>query len=344
MMEFVGSLPRAIQDELAESNELEYCHSRKDAREMVERNFTCRLDRAPFPFDDPQFFGSCGAAGCASDSSTQSLLFSDFEEFREGECGSCLNRACFVSRLQKWRSHVLAKIEKGEEGLVYFSRNYSGTITYDDGRTIEPIQSWELQSKHRVKIGKKADEGSRRAIDLTNPDKPRSVYLVPIARRTPEGTADTGADTSELPTTKAEEKRRMLQARRWAAANAALVEALEGSKMSQITEYSVFKLSSVFGLPFQRMGRDDSWELLDSRDNDAHLDATWAGLVSIFTERLRCEKVSDTPKAIPEMEKVAALIGFDLEQAKRDADKQLPPPKAWGDNIDPHTLESIEAA
>jgi len=340
MMEFLGSLPREVQDELAENGELDCCRTRKEAKEIVDKRYTCRLDAAPFPLDDERFFGECGESGCASDSSAQPLLFGDFEQ---SKCGRCLNRACFNDRLMKWRTHVLTEIERGEEGLVYFSRNYAGKMELADGRTVHPLQQWELASKHKLKTGRKADKGSRRAIDLSNPDKPRSVYLVPMSAAG-SGAGAVASDTTapEVPTDKAGERRDKLQARRWAKVLEALTERLRATGVEAVTPNGdVLKLAAVFGLSYSRTFRDDSWEHFDKHSLAELEESAWGGLVGVFESRLLCGKVGDVPTVLPEMRRVAALIGFDLAAAKLAADTVLPPPKSWGDGIDLHTLEPL---
>ena len=109
-------------------------------------------------------------------------------------------------------------------------------------------------------------------------------------------------------------------------------------------EGDVFHLAAVFGLPYRRDWRDDAWATYDAGDPEPLAEAAWEGLAKIFAARLRCDKVGDTPDAVPEMQRVASLIGFDLDAAKKEADKALPPPKAWGAGIDPHTLELPKAS
>jgi len=65
----------------------------------------------------------------------------------------------------------------------------------------------------------------------------------------------------------------------------------------------------------------------------------WDGLKSIFIRRMEFNRVIDCLELIPEMERIAGLIGFDLIASKESADKDLPPPKSWGE-VDPHTLEA----
>lgn len=333
MMEFVGSLPVDLQKGLYQDSHFKECRTRKDAKSLVDVRYGCRLDTAPFPLDDERFFGECGVAGCASDSRAQPLLF----DFEKPECGRCLNRECFQSRLAKWRAHVLAKVERGEDGLIYVTRTCTPRFSLPDGTGIEPLWLWELHGKYGLEVGRKADEGSRRAVDVTDPDKPRSVYLVPIKR----AGAETGEPDKNVPADKEEEKRERLQARRWSLALTALTDRLGETGLAAVNG-DVFELAAVFGLPYKRDYRDGSWKQYDKGKRGEMEQALWEGLIEVFADRLRCHKVGDTIDALPEMRRVAKLIGFDLDAAKLGADEQLPPPKVWGSGIDPHTLKPVK--
>jgi len=59
-------------------------------------------------------------------------------------------------------------------------------VKREDGTIVKPLQSWELHSNYKLEVGKKKDEGSRRAIDLTNPNQPRSVRVIDCLAVVPE--------------------------------------------------------------------------------------------------------------------------------------------------------------
>jgi len=80
MMEPVGSLDQSLQEEIAKKLAngtcwtFQECTSRSDLENIIKEDYSCRLDDAPFPLDDPEFQGACGAGGCSSNSEASPLL------------------------------------------------------------------------------------------------------------------------------------------------------------------------------------------------------------------------------------------------------------------------------
>lgn len=352
MMELLGSLPKDVQTELAEKLDghdfwkLTQCKTHGELQTLLERDYSCRLDSAPFPLDDPQFHGACGVDGCGSSSDDSPLLF-DFEDDKGKSCARCLNSSCFLGRLEKFRTHQLSKAEKGDPDLIYLSRNQQQQITREDGTVIYTIADWELDRKHGLKIGKKSDEESRRAIDLSNPNKPRSVYLTPIKRPTNGQTPS----VEPLPNQSKEElKRERHQARRWVKVHEELCKAVRAAALSDLKP-DLFQTVAFFGLSYSlTYSQPGQWDWFDTRETAQPFDRysaedvtleerAWQGLKSIFITRMGFNRVIDCLQVLPEMKRIAGLIGYDLTDAKNRADKVLPPPKSWGE-VDLHTLEA----
>lgn len=361
MMELIGSLPVETQKLLLKryANIVTQSNTRSELERHIQRQLFCRLDQAPFNLNDKAtFLNGCGP-GCASDSSKQESLF-DFGD----KCAVCLNPSCFQARAAKARSVELAAIEKEHGKLAVVSKNPTGRIQLDGGRTLDPRWAESVSLKPTKTNTQKviAIEHGKMVVAYTAKAlHPRSVG----AAEPPE--------KSKKKTPAA--KKSALQARRWNIVHKELCEALKKSTHKQCTE-NVEDLVTCFGLcfkasPWERSEREGKgnkrWASFDHRkakgfptnefellyggrfketqrgfDKDRRA-ALWQGLKPVLKD-VTCgwALVGDIHKAVPDMRRVAQLIRFPIDERKRAADLTIPVPRTWGAGLDVHTLEPVK--
>ncbi len=356
MMEFIGSLPVATQEQMVKQGGyyLSEARTRKELEKQVERNLLCRLDQAPFDLKDSATFVNACGPGCANDSSKQASLF-DFGD----TSGRCLNPSCFRARAAKARSAQLEKIEK-EHGkkLPVVSSEPAGRIELEGNRHIDPTWAHGISSKP-------TKENTLKAIVVK--DGKLDIGYIPkesvAAQRGVAGSIPEKAKSKSL-----SEKKSALQARRWKLVHDELCKVLAASTHKDCTE-TVEDVVAIFGLAYKadHSGSAQCWIGLDNRkkkgfpvseyeiDAFHHLHrkgrgfdkdrraALWNGLKPVFQDVMAgWYRVGDIHKAVPAMRRVAKLISFPIEERKRAADLTIKVPRTWGSGLDVHTLEPIK--
>ena len=358
MMELVGSLPKATQEALSKDWGFVQAHTYDGLNGYLKRNVLCSLN-VPWLDDPDTFVKDCGP-GCAHDSRKQGQLF---EQETHGDCGTCLNRACFFARQGKAQAKAHAAVDQGE-GLPIVSTHWNaGAIQTADG-TVKPehVEEWkfDILSAAALKKDPKLAAQAKKVI-LCDKGTMKIAWL-----KAKNGGSSGTAKKLASPKEKEEEKINLLQAKRWAIVLEKLKKALKeatwkmtsnSNGLAEVTKAhdgtDLIDLVTVFGLPWnEQSGPDDTWSLLDKRDfhlaphdypagkagND-RLEVLWHGVKELLERNFTHYKVSDLTRVVPHMRRVAALIAFPIDDHKRQADLAVLPPKSWG-AVDPHTLEA----
>lgn len=356
MMEFLGSLPAALQQEIAKDH---WQYRRYSSRKELEASFSqqlCRLDT--FNLEDPRtFVENCGP-GCASDSRQEGSLF-DFNTPGKGkkkaDCGRCLNTGCFMARLAKFRAAEVERLSEGEKAPI-FTEGWLNEIKIGD-TNVRPRNDDHILST-------KPTEGSTRAI-LIKRDLKMVVRYIPASAK-PSGNNTGGVAKSAA--VKHQERSALLQSKRWLIVREQLVTTLQAAELGDLT-MDVVDLVAGIGLPYglrsdRYHANTKVWNILEHRlagypsdrspsyygDEDEPETLVprnvllWNSarelLLALIPEPA---KISDAINYVPNLEGIAGLIKFPIDSKKREADLQVLPPKSWGPT-DPHTLEPIKPA
>lgn len=168
------------------------------------------------------------------------------------------------------------------------------------------------------------------------------------------------------------ERIKILQGKRWLLVHPEIEKALKAAPWDKCTE-DVIDLVAIFGLPHhaQSWTADHHWKLFDARKKDGfpfmpdtpdcvpeylrngsnarkikgrdpdRRGALWFGVKEILLDIIKPGgSVGTYIEKVDDLRRVAKLISFDIDQAKKEADLTIKPPKTWG-AIDPHTLKPI---
>jgi len=355
MMEFIGSLPKVMQEEIAENL---WHFDRFNSRKELESHFArelCRLDVAPFDLDDPKFFNpttKCGP-GCATDSSKQKDLF-EFKD-REGkkDCARCMNTGCFMHRLGLYQAARYKELTAGED-LPIVADFYASNDQIDvGGKAMKVVRVYDTPAKKQTPNARKVIQ-----IDATG------ALTVGWIKKEKGSTADTSLDkATKTPESKRKEGIEMLQGKRWLAVLEKLKKAVRDATLKNLT-VPLDDLIATLGLPFrvQNTGYEVTkahWPILDARKkgfppaNEGNHgratkkpvpreEALWPAMQSVLLGLLPDPvKVSYAPNFAETYERVGAIISFDTAAAKKAADLDILPPKSWG-KVDPHTLKPVK--
>ena len=155
-----------------------------------------------------------------------------------------------------------------------------------------------------------------------------------------------------------EGKHELLHAKRWHLVHAELIKALDASSHGDCTQ-DIDDLVAVFGLPFENKPdwnrRKDWFAVFDARSKagfpmtdckafKTRLEAIWHALKITLKKQIDTGRlVTDITKCLGDMNRVAALISFQIGARKFAADLTVNAPKAWGP-VDPHTLVPVPKA
>lgn len=350
MMEFIGTLPAEMQNNLADDPWT--CRDFGSLKELMEGHHRDghRLENADWLNDPASFIDGCGP-GCSSNSADS--LFPDPEE----PCGHCMNSDCFNSRLAKLKDARIAALIKDRpltDFALVCTDGHGGNQSFQ-GKELKIIPQWQLREHYT--LAKKPGPDTRPGIDFSDKLNPRLVHLKPTAQSTRKG-ADPAATS---PTASREDR---ITAKRLAAIHPKLIEALDNTPVETITaRFPILHLVAAFGLSNSRShchgiaSHQEAWGSLYAEGNvpsfDYHSDtltredALWQSIIPILRTRAAFQKNSDL---LPdhkqhELRQIAALIGFPWQSTwETICRKEVPVPKSWGPGIDPVTLKPRKAA
>jgi len=347
MMEFIGTLPAADQDALADDPW--ECREFGSLKELVDAHNRLGhdLEKAEWLNDPASFIDGCGP-GCSNNSNDS--LFPD----PDSPCGRCLNPDCFNSRLSKLRESRIADIIQNnplDKFTLICSDGYAHRDIQFMGTTLNILPTWQYREDYK-KI-KKPTEKSIVGIDFKDPMNPVRVHLLPIGKTLRKG-------PNEPAKSKQDSREDRLTGKRLAAIHAKILAALEQTPVETITaRFPILNLVAAFGTDSSRrhcFGDTDhtaAWGSLYAESAVDHLNeyheepvsretALWHTIRPILRQRITTYKNSDL---LPEhkqheLRQLAALIGFPWASTWETICRtEVPPPKSWGPGIDPITLQ-----
>jgi hypothetical protein len=295
--------------------------------------------------DDPDTFVKGCGPGCSHDSAAQSELFAFEEGSKKPKCGNCTNSACFFARRAKYNVKHLKELDAGEN-LPVVTTEWNAVEVGKVKAT--RIDDYELYSS---KASKKDLASAKKVILVKSDGSPSIAYLKPKSKG-----SGTGNLKLATPKEKAENRTKVLQSRRWKIVHEKLITTLQNSVHTDCT-MDIDKLVGVFGLPWKRSFWERRnlrwWKLLDEgkyllwpagsgdKTTTSREEALWAGLKEVLLDQTRGFRLAtEILDVVPDMERLARLVKFPLEEEKRLADLAVPPPKSWGPT-DPHTLQPL---
>ncbi|MEA3211680.1 MAG: ParB family transcriptional regulator, chromosome partitioning protein [Chthoniobacter sp.] len=369
MMELLGALPRDTQESIAEQPwNLGNLKTRKELNRRIQERYVCDLNSAPFDLTDPRFaLPDCGN-GCAHSSAAQPALF-DFDGTKGGkkkhDCGRCLSPDCFLKRTALWRKTEHERLLKlaGVDSLPFVSQRWTSRAVVIGDDPITPTHSYD------VRPGRPKD-GKGKLVILVHETGTLGLGHLP-----PDAQGKAGKQAAS-PKEKLQERKDMLQGKRWGIVREQLLKALRDANASDCTE-TIEDLVAFFGLPSYRHPQRDPvkgsksrydcenklWAEFDARDKAGWPTDEWDSRRSthkLATRKTRQEAMWELFKRVLEaqiggggpqaemlsrvldMRRVAKLISFPIELRKKEADLQVPPPRTWG-AVDVHTLEPTGA-
>lgn len=367
MMSLLGSFPADTQRALVEKNQwsrreeiaCDRCESLAELKKFFDEHVTCRLDKSSFDLKDPRFFVKGCGPGCACDSSALQSLFSDDEP---NEPPRCLRPQCFAQRLKLANAAKLADIKKehGDLPIVTNGESRSGNDEiFMFGKQIHTDSVWPDDGTFHDKETKGAQK-----VLVWNVARSslRVAWLKPKERSSHSGGSGS-AKSLKSQTERRAERKKILQGKRWLAVHKELELTLRDTPHSGINE-NVVDLVAFFGLPDRAhpcSGDLREWRAFDARKaqgwpvekvavtyqprscmpNEKTRDAAlWFGVREVLLDIMRpVGNVGDAERYAPMYRRVAKLIDFPIDEKKREADKQILPPRSWG-AVDIHTLES----
>ena len=284
---------------------------------------------------------------CAADSSKNGSLW-DFVGTKDKEgSGRCLNSGCFNKRLVLWRKTEIERIAAGEDLPLVCSTYGTHRLAVGTGETTVSGGYYNLQAK--------PSPGAQKVICVDTGK--------PVIRYVPKQEHGGGNGGSKKPVSekaRMEGKHELLHAKRWHLVHAELIKALDDSAHTDCTA-DIDNLVAVFGLPYEN--KPDTWAS-KRRDWFGAFDAIkktgfpfgdtgynekpeffktrpeviWHALKVTLKKQIdKGRLVTDITKCLGDMNRVAALISFPINQRKFAADLSVNAPKGWGP-VDPHTL------
>ena len=348
MMEFIGTLPPKEQDTNAEDK-----WGMSDYRTLRDLSASHRsrarsLENADWLNEPCTIVDGCGP-GCATN--TAESLFPD----EKHACGSCLNVDCFVKRLALFNdSKIAAAIgERPLSEFVILSGSHQRQVTYK-GESFAAVPQW--QQKERFRLLKKERKGATPALDLSDPAKPFTRWVIAKDEAAAEPIQTAGETT-----TKKESREDRVTGKRLALLNKSITEAVKAAPVPATVP--VLKIVAAFGMSGTRSdsgGRTirATWESIDSTGYVPPLDywteepqapeaVIWNGVKSVIGMRLQFQRNSDLLDADrrTDMERISGLIGFDHAARWTEiCTLEVPVPKSWGAGFDPITLAPTRKA
>ena len=348
MMELMGSLRESEQIDLANGSEWQLSRLR-DRATLLDciRRQSPLLSSAPFDLNDPAYFVKDCGPGCATDSSKQEGIF-DFQNGKKKDsCARCLDGVCFKKRLNLYLDAEYDRLCETAGKSLPVVTCVPVTIKGSDYR-----EDWQF--REYAKTGK--------AVVYVDKDSKLSIRYVKEKAKV-EGDKAKGEATPE---DKAERRINALQGKRWLLVREKLVEALEKSKHTALT-CDIDIVIATFGLPYKITGSvmepNDKrrWaQVLAGVDNSIKAigdgysyegvndfgktkaaprkEALWPHVKSVLIGLIpEPKRLMDAHLFADNYRCMGKLIGFDIDAAKKSADLEILPPKAFG-NVDPHTL------
>lgn len=356
MMEFVGSLPVATQENFAKEHNRGWNAGSRKELEAAFAEATCSLDKAPFDLTDPAtFVDGCGP-GCANDSAKAGNLF----DFDKGKCGHCLVPTCFFARLAKARQAEYDALCGGKK-LEVVAEKYMGSIRIGNER-INP--DYGEYSVGKLFKNEPTNGGGKKVICILSNGKMAIRYAVK--------TSSSHGGPSKVPKSDKEkraEKIALLQSKRWIIVRADLVKALNVATVADLT-MDIVDLVAGIGLPYKLESdryhaNTRLWKILDHRiagfpsfkesgsyytESEAKAataprnEVLWSGAKALLLRLIpEPARTSDMVNYAPNLQGIAGLIKYPIDSKKREADLQVLPPKSWGPT-DPHTLKPLGKA
>lgn len=372
MMEQLGALAPDTQDGLVKhhNHPLFRCDSPAELRKYLEAQVACDLSKAPFDLHDERFFVKGCGPGCATDTAkTPGLL--DLGTAKDAKCGRCVNTGCFMARLAKWRAAEYEKLCDGKSlPLLRDADDYHGESRIKLGDTLREVPRLDYGTKHSATPPKDVPTEKLQKFILVKGNTLAVRYLLPEPK---DRSGGGGSKKVVSPAEKEKGKRDTLQGKRWQLVHKDLTEALAKATHDTVQKLHpkhpeiLTDLVCVFGLPWSRdpdryhsreVQPNRLWKRFDDRKDGFNTDDTaykpvmvktreeclWAGLQRVLKKQLGpIRLVTDVLHVVPDMERIAKLIGYDLAKRKLAADLEVLPPKSWGPT-DPHTLQPMTAA
>ncbi len=329
MMEFIGTLPAAQQDEIADDPYA--CRDVGTLDELLQdlRHRAPDLEACTDWLHDPAtFIVGCGP-GCATD--TCASLFPDPDHPH----GQCLNTECFEKRKGIFCDLRMENLLAGAAigSFVLFRSEGHNTQHAFKEQTLKVLSSWDF--KQRYTLAKKAGPDTIAGIDLADPTTPVKVALKAKAR-TKDGAPAPGQNESR------EDK---LMGKRLALLNAKLEKHIRSAPLP--ASPPILNIVHAFGLNYSRRevwsasSQAEVWESLAAVDEEA----VWSAVTPILRNRLAFQTNRDLvqPHKQNEMQCLAKLTGFDHTAAwVQICTEEAKIPKAWGPGFDPITMEPLQ--
>ena len=346
MMEFIGTLPPADQDFMADNA--------WDNREFgslaqllaAHRNRAKDLDKVTWLNDPASFIEKCGP-GCATNSAES--LFPDPDH----PCGQCTNNECFNKRRQKFEDSKLTAVLAGDpvtDFTLFKSKGYANQTTLD-GATLTVLPEWQFK-EHYTKVTKNTP-GTKPAIDLADPLNPVRCFLKPKTDAKGKATAP-AADSAK----KKESREDRHTGKRLAHLNQQLHAHLSETP-DPAADVPILAIVAAFGTSSSRptcthqRAHDEAWNSLDgdgTKVSGLHYGCKpntrgqilWESVIPLLKGRLTFRVNNELlPKwKQAEMKRIATLTGFNHEAAWLEiCNKTCPVPKSWGPGLDPVTLK-----
>lgn len=334
MMEYIGTLPPAAQDELAEDTYDTYFTLQELIQAFTRQGH--KLDGVEWLHDPASFIAGCGP-GCASNDADS--LFPD----PENTCGTCLNSECFRKRLELIRTAKMADVLAGRQISDFIcirTKGYSDQFTHG-GKDHRCLPEWKVREHYT--IAKKAGPDTMPGLDVTNMENPAIIHL-----KLKAGSKD--APTTGSAPGKKESREDKLTAKRLTAMNQLIDNEVTDAPIP--AGIPMLRLAAAFGMNTSRLTPSDSaWDSLDSHSDVPGLNycggrvtpeqAVWDTIRPILRKRLSFatgkELLEDHRRT--EMTRLAALVGMDYPSIwKTICEKEVPIPKSWGPGIDPITM------
>ena len=364
MMELLGSLPKDTQEQLARDLDdnwnVKRAESRRDLEVALRRSVLCSLQGVTWLDDPDTFVKGCGP-GCSHDSTKSPGLFDDGTE--KQSCGTCLNSSCFFARQSKARAKEYSTLTAGED-LPVVTGDWSLSDRGVDLGQKELVKAKHVYDTDLVPAKEKSAKllsSAMKVLYIAEGGALSIRYLKPASK----GSGSSGSgDAKDIRTPKQKEKERKEahQAKRWVVVLERLRKALKEAPYTSVVADGknpgidrIITLVAHYGLPWSHTFDSKAvWKRVDEgtfllnahpnkgekKDTTDQLEMLWHGLKEILDRNFSYHRVIDTLTLVPHMERVAALIAYDLTGEKTRVDLEIPPPKSWGPT-DPHTLEPI---
>ena len=321
-------------------------HPSRGHLERVVAELLRELCRAPWKLEDGALHPDAGpCVSCRKRSCCHPGLFDGFDDGEETPAepsDRCLDSTCWDEKVRRFVAAREAELRATRSDLVLVNGN--GFQEFTPGYRRDAKAGWDVGQ------AKKSTPGAVMALVVTGPDAGTTRWVTVYRQSTGRTDKPVGPDGSTLPTPLAE-RRAALTIRRVVKAVGLLEEVLVASEPPMLS--TLVALAAVFGTDRRENSRSGTYfepgekasltpertpwgafDALEKVTNEA-LSTTaastklWAQVVEVLRKRLMYWSGCSMSELWGEAERIAGVIGANLEVYREQATAAIPEPKSW---------------